>query len=62
MPFINKALYEEIMTRTRVRNNFLKDGSESNGKKYSKQRNYRVSPLRKSKSDYFRNLNEKNII
>ena len=62
MPFINKALYEEIMTRTRVRNSFLKDGSESNGKKYSKQRNYCVSPLRKSKSDYFGNLNEKNII
>ena len=30
-------------------------------KKYSKQRNYCVSLLRKSKSNYFGNLNEKNV-
>ena len=63
MPFINKTLSKEIMTRTRLRlrNEFLKDTSEENKKKYSKQRNYCVSRLRKSKSDYFRNLNWKNI-
>ena len=49
------------MRRTRLRNKFLKDRSEENKKKYSKQRNYCVSLLRKSKSDYFRNLNEKII-
>ena len=61
MPFMNKALSKEIMRRTRLRNKFLKDRSEENKKKYSKQRNYCVSLLRKSKSDYFGNLNEKNI-
>ena len=49
------------MTRTRLRNNFLKDRSEVNKRKYSKQRNYCVSLLRKSKSEYFGNLNEKKI-
>ena len=53
MLFMNNALSKEIMTRTRLRNNFLKGRSEENKKKYSKQRNYCVSPLRKSKSDYF---------
>ena len=61
VPFMNKALSKEIMTRTRLRNKFLKDRSEENKKKYSKQRNYCVSLLRKSKSNYFGNLNEKNI-
>ena len=61
MPFMNKALSKDIMTRTRLRNKFLRDRSEENKKKYSKQRNYYVSLLRKSKSDYFGNLNEKNI-
>ena len=54
-----EALSKEIMTKTRLRNKLLKDRSEEN-KKYSKQRNYCVSLLRKSKSDYFGNLNEKN--
>ena len=56
-----EALSKEIMTKTRLRNKLLKDRSEENKKKYSKQRNYCVSLLRKSKSDYFGNLNEKNI-
>ena len=60
MPIMNKALSEEITIRTRLRNKFLKDRSEENKKKYSKQRNYCVSPLlRKSKLNYFENLNEK---
>ena len=58
---MNKTLYKEIMTRSRLRNKFLKGRSEENKKKYSKQCNYCVSLLRKSKSDYFGNLNEKNI-
>ena len=51
IPFMNKALSKEIMPRTRLRNKFLKDRSEKNKKKYSKQRNYCVCLLRKSKSD-----------
>ena len=37
-PFMNKALSKEIMRRTRLKNKFLKDRSEENKKKYSKQR------------------------
>ena len=40
MPFMNKALSKEIMTRTRLRNKFLKDRSEENKMNYSKQCNY----------------------
>ena len=61
MNFMNEALSKEIMIRTRIRNKFLKDRREENKKKYSKQRNHCVSLLRKPKSDYFGNLNEKNI-
>ena len=61
MPFMNQTFSKEIMTRTRPRNKFLKDISEENKKKYLKQRSYCVSLLRTFKSDYFRNLNEKNI-
>ena len=59
MHFMNRVLSKEIMTRTRLRNNFLKDRNEENKRKYSKQRNYCVSLLRKSKSEYFGNLIEK---
>ena len=60
MPIMNKALSKEITIRTRLRNKFLKDRSEENKKKYSKQHNYCVSPLlRKSKLNYFESLNEK---
>ena len=61
MSFMNKALSNEIMTRTRLRNKFLKDRSEERKKKYSKPRSYCVSLLRKSKLDYFGDFNEKNI-
>ena len=42
--------------------NFLMDRSEENKKKYSKQQNYCLSLLRKSKSEYFGNLKKKSAI
>ena len=59
--FINNEISKEIMTKTRLRNRFLKSRSEENRKLFCKQRNKCVSLLRKSKKDYFANLNEKNI-
>ena len=47
--------------RCRLRNCFLKSRTEQNRKLFCKQRNKCVSLLRKSKKDYFENLNEKNI-
>ena len=61
MPFMNRALSKEIMTRTQLRNKFLKDRCGENKKKYSKQRNYCVSFLTKSKSDHFGNLIEQKL-
>ena len=59
MSFMVRVLSKEIITRMRFRNNFLRDKTEENKRKYSKQRNYCVSLLRKSKLEYFGILNEK---
>ena len=42
MPFMNKAMSKEIITRTRLRNKFLKDRSEENKK--STQNNATILP------------------
>ena len=52
MPFMNKELSKAIMDRARFRNNFLKHRTDENRKKYSKQSNYCVSLLRKTKRTY----------
>ena len=49
---MNKDLSKAIMDRTRFRNKFLKNRNDENKKKYSKQRNYCVSLLRKAKKQY----------
>ena len=61
MPFMNKELSKAIMDRARFRNNFLKHRTDENRKKYSKQSNYCVSLLRKTKRTYYGNLNEKEV-
>ena len=48
-PFMNKTLVKAIMVRSKLRNVFLKN---------NKQRNLCVTLLRKSKREYFGNLNE----
>ena len=62
MPFITKDLSKAIMKRSRLRNNFLKKRTGENKTLYTKQRNYGVSLLKKSKKKYFANLNEKDIL
>ena len=49
------------MTRSKLRNEFPKKKSEENRTPYVKQRNYRVSFLRKTKKMYYSNLDEKNV-
>ena len=61
LPFINKTLSKEVMKRTRLRNKFLKDRNDCNKRELSKQRNYCVSLLRKSKKVYYSNLDEKKV-
>ena len=59
-PFTNKNLSKAIMLRTKLRNIFLKNRTEENKNSYTKLRNFCVTLLRKSKREYFNNLNEKN--
>ena len=60
MNFVNGVLFKEIMTRARLQKQFFKrQGWGKNKRKCSKQRNYCVSLISKSKSEYFGNLNQK---
>ena len=61
LPFMNKELSKAIMNRTRVRNVYLRKRSDENRKKYSKQRNYCVSLLRRTKRNYYGSLGAKSV-
>ena len=61
-PFVNKKLSKAIMIRSKLRKKFLKTKSVEEQINYKKQRNYCVSLLRKSKIDYYENIDERNII
>ena len=61
MPFMNKLFCPAHMKRNRLRNCHLKKRSEKNKLSYVKQRKYCVSLLRKTKKDYYANLNLKDI-
>ena len=50
------------MSRSRLRNKYLKNKNEENRAIYVKQRNYCVSLLRKSKKKYYENLHERNLV
>ena len=52
---------KEIMKRTRFRNQVLKNRTDENKSRYTKERNYCVSLLRKTKTQYYSNLHEKNV-
>ena len=61
MPFMTKDLSKEMMTRSSLRNKYLKDKTEENRLLYTQQRNKCVSLLRKTKINYYGNLNVKDI-
>ena len=61
LPFINKTLSKAIMHRNKFRNKYLRNKTDENKGKYTKQRNYCASPLRKSKREYCSSLDVKNI-
>ena len=62
MLFFDKELSKAIMTRTKLRNIFLQNRSEENRKRYTKQANFCVSNLRKTRKGYYENLNEKFVV
>ena len=57
IPYMNKNLRKEVMTRSRLKNNFNKDPSVENGNAYKKQRNLCVNLFRKAKREYYATLN-----
>ena len=61
MLFMNKALTNAHKNKTSLRNRYLKNSSEENRATCSRQRNYCVSNLRKTKINYYGNLNHKDL-
>ena len=61
LPFMNKELSKATMKRTRLRNVYLRKRSDENRKKNSKQQNYCVSLLRRTKRNYYRSLDAKSV-
>ena len=58
---MTKELNKAIMTRSRLRNKYLKDKSAASKIAYDKQRNYCVNILRRTKKKYFANTNISSI-
>ena len=60
-PFMNKLLLKAAMTRTRLRNRFLKHPSEINRKNYKKYCNFCVRLFKKEKKMFYNKLNTRDI-
>ena len=58
-PFMTKELHNAIMKRSRCRNKFWKDKSQTSRENYKIQRNFCRKLLRKTKKSYFESLNTK---
>ena len=59
--FMSKELNKAIMTRSRLRNKYLKEKSADSKIAYDKQRNYCANLLRRTKKKYFANINISSI-
>ena len=55
------AVWEIYISKSRSGNIYLKNRSDNNKREYKKQRDYCVSLLQKSKTNYYGNLNEKDL-
>ena len=58
-PFMSKALRKAIMHRSKLKNIYNKKMDRVNWENYKKQRNFCVTLLRRTKKEYFQNLNVK---
>ena len=56
-PVMTKALRQEHMHRTRLRNRYHKNRTDANLMAFKNQRNKSVQLLRKAKFDYYQNIN-----
>ena len=60
-PFMNKDINEAIMTRTRLKNRFLKQATPMNRLAYKKQRNYCVLLMCENEKQYYGSLSVNRI-
>ena len=58
-PFMSKTLSKEFMHRSKLKNQYHKNPTESNKAAYKKQRNFCVGLLKKEKKRYYNNLDLK---
>ena len=56
------GLHKTIMKRSRLRNKFLRDRTETSRKEYKMQRNFCFNLLKKAKKDHFANLDVSSIL
>ena len=59
--FLTKEVNKEIMTRSRLRNKFLRCRSDENKRAYNEQRNRCVKLVRSAKKAYYSNLSIKDV-
>ena len=59
--FMNKILQKAIMNRSRLLNRYRKEKTEATRSAYKRQRNFCVKLLRKTKKEFYNNLNVKYI-
>ena len=59
LPFMSKTISKEIIKRTRLQNQCLRNRADENKSRYKKQRNYCVTLLRKTKTQYYSNFYKK---
>ena len=60
-PDMSKALRKAIMHRSKLKNIYNKNRTDVNWANYKKQRNFCVTLLRRTKKEYFQNLNVKDL-
>ena len=60
-PFMSKAVRKAIMHRSKLKNIYNKKRTDVNWANYKKQRNFCVTVLRRTKKEYFQNLNVKDL-
>ena len=61
MFFVTKDLSKAVMKRSKLRNNYWKNKNDADRMLYKKHINYCVSLLRKSKTSYYADLDEKQV-
>ena len=61
MAFMTKNLSKKLMTKSRLRNKYLKHKTEGNCVLYTQQRNNCTFLLRKTKINYWGNLDDKKV-